>query len=83
MKESCFTFLCEMLHNLVHEQQGDRLKFVFSPDVIPCGLLGSKHQLANLGVISENIALCVLALSCDRSDYSCAIADQQCVLDFA
>ena len=24
---------------------GDRLKFAFSPDVIPCGWLGSKHQL--------------------------------------
>ena len=29
------------------EQLGDKLKFVFSPDVILCGWLGSKHQLTN------------------------------------
>ena len=28
-------------------KQGERLKFVFSPDIILCGGLGSKHQLTN------------------------------------
>ena len=26
----------------------DEMKFVFSPDIFPCGWLGSKHQLTNL-----------------------------------
>ena len=33
--------------NLLFEWLGDKLKFVFSPDVILCGWLGSKHQLTN------------------------------------
>ena len=32
-------------YNLFNEKLGDKLKFVFSPDVILCGWLGSKHQL--------------------------------------
>ena len=31
----------------INEQLGDRVKFVFSLDVILCGWLGSKHQLTN------------------------------------
>ena len=31
----------------------EKLKFVFSPDVIPCGWLGSKHQLTNYFKISS------------------------------
>ena len=34
-----------------NEYLGDRGKFVFSPDVILCGWLGSKHQLTNYFVI--------------------------------
>ena len=37
---TCGMMTCEM-------NNGDRMKFVFSPDVILCGWLGSKHQLAN------------------------------------
>ena len=33
--------LCEMFYNLFHEHLGEKLKFVFSPDVILCGWLGS------------------------------------------
>ena len=32
-------------NELWNESIGDKLKFVFSPDVILCGSLGSKHQL--------------------------------------
>ena len=32
---------------LVRKWQGDRLKFVFSPDIILCRWLGSKYQLTN------------------------------------
>ena len=35
-------------NDLWNEQLRDRLKFVFSPDVILCGWLGSKHQLTNI-----------------------------------
>ena len=31
-----------------NEKLGDGVKFVFSPDVILCGCLGSKHQLTNV-----------------------------------
>ena len=37
--------MCEMFYNLFNEYLGDKLKFVFSSDVILCGWLGSKHQL--------------------------------------
>ena len=33
--------------DLWNEKLGDRVKCVFSPDVILCGWLGSKHQLTN------------------------------------
>ena len=33
--------------DLWNESLGDRVKFVFSPDVIHCGWLGSKYQLTN------------------------------------
>ena len=34
-------------NDLWNSQPGDRLKFVFSPHVMLCGWLGSKHQLTN------------------------------------
>ena len=34
-----------MFYNLFNELLGDKLKFVFSPDVILCGWLGLKHEL--------------------------------------
>ena len=36
------------LNNLQTVQLGDRMKFVFSPDVILYGLLGLKHRPTNL-----------------------------------
>ena len=36
-----------MFYNLFNEKLGDKLEFVFSPDVILCGWLDSKHQLTN------------------------------------
>ena len=36
-----------MFYNLLNEWLGDKLKIVFSPDVIICGWLYSKHQLTN------------------------------------
>ena len=36
-----------MMTRKINEQLWDRVKFVFSPDVILCGWLGSKHQLTN------------------------------------
>ena len=34
-------------NDLWNDYQGDRLKFVFSPHIIPRGWLGSKHQVTN------------------------------------
>ena len=42
--KSCLRNLCGTFWNLFHDQLGDKPKFVFSPDVIPCGWLGLKHQ---------------------------------------
>ena len=41
---------------------GDKLKLVFSPDVILCGLLGSKHQLSKFettGLFATKLGLIV------------------------
>ena len=37
-----------MLNDLCAQQMRDELAFVFSPDILPSGWLGSKHQLTNL-----------------------------------
>ena len=39
--------MAQAVYSLFNEQLGDKLKFVFSPDVTLCGSLGSKHQLTN------------------------------------
>ena len=39
--KSCLEFLCGTFYNLFNEELRDKLKFVFNPDVILCGWLGS------------------------------------------
>ena len=45
--EELFQVLCGTFYNLFNEQLRDKLKFVFNPDVILCGWLGSKHHQTN------------------------------------
>ena len=44
---SALEILWLVVNDFCAEQLRDRLEFVFSPDIIPSGWLGSKHQLTN------------------------------------
>ena len=58
--------------NVWNEWLGDRVKFVFSPDVILCGWLGSNHELTNwLLVLLSNLCLSLPQSLTPPSSNSC------------
>ena len=52
------------------------MKFVFSPDVILCGCLGSKHQLTNLPLCLPPATL--IDSTCSGTDQATCPADATC-----
>ena len=59
-REARKNMTCGMMTCGISEQLGDRVKFVFSPDVILCGWLGSKHQLTVFVSLSD----CEMLFTC-------------------